>query len=974
MLWFSSGIIEAMKLTRKNFLRWATAAGAAAVNSALSSCGGGGSGGSGGSGAAVDPSSSPSAVSGAWSNPVTWGGSIPSASDAVAISSGHTVILDTAAICASVDIQGTLVADLTKSISLTAGFINVGANGDWSVGSTGAPYPSIYTCIITLNGAESGRTPRTVSGTTLGFTNSGVGRSIQVQPGGKLRFIGSAPVIKRTKLNASASNGATSFTLADSTGWKSGDEIVIGTTDFYGVASSQKLTLAANASGATITTSTGIAGARWGALQYVTDSGMSLTPGALTNPPAGAPTVLDERAFVAHLSRNIIVQGVDDDAWTNNKFGAHCMFMGRNSSIQLDAVQFRRVGQAGALGRYPVHWHMMSYNMPNGMNQPSGGTFLGAVVGSHYIKNCVIEESGQRMVVIHGTHGVTCDSNVGYDITGHALFLEDGAEQDNVITNNVVMKVRSPTAANRLLNSDQTAPIDFELTGNFQPLGTAGIWFSNPKNTLTGNWVNDSEGSGIWQAFASQCFGLSVNVAMAPNTIPITAISNNWAYGNKGIGIQTNRPQINDKGDAQDGTAYEASFIANPISDLKMFKNSAGGYSNRVFEAQYSGFICADNTNMDVFGQANVDTSFAQKFLVVAESLNNATSRRLDTKRSAFATYHELLNFKNGIAVGYDYITGSRLYDDNTFTGGGLFRMEDLYTQPVFTFSLNTGIKQINSTAPYRTRSANIDGYPIIPPSNLAKSRNWALAGVIKDVNGLFVPVGKYWVFNNPFFTYGLSGSTSVYAGVDTMDSNGVYTDDRFFGVIPTDHTADSFADSINILPITVLQQDAGGVTQGAWEIGDGAISPKLGNMRHFAVRNGGRYKVGFPGNVATSVAEFKVSLMDDVNDIFLLGVEFSGAVTAKVIQRAQQFNGRVGRVPSVPSLADRSAGIARQLNLAGSFANVVADTTGEIFWQDTSSDLVWFKVRVGSLALSYNAYPTGAGAPYKPVAIAVTS
>jgi G8 domain len=902
-----------------------------------------------------------------WSNPATWGGSVPLATDAVTIAAGQTVILDTAAVCLSLDIAGTLTTNRNANVSLTAGNINVGGSGKLEIGTEASPFPSNYTATITLNGSEASRTTRTVSGTTLGFTNNGVGRSLQVQPGGILSLIGQAPAVKRTKLNASATNGATTLTLADVTGWKAGDEIAVGTTDFFGVQTPDKLTLASNASGTSITTTTGVSSARWGALQYVTDAGMSLSPGTLTTPPAGAPTVLDERAFVAHLSRNIVVQGVNDSAWTTNKFGAHCMFMGRNSLIQLDGVQFRRVGQAGAIGRYPIHWHMMSYDMSAGMNVPSPtGTFLGAVIGNHYVKNCAVEQSGQRMVVIHGTHGVTCDSNIGFDITGHAIFLEDGAEQDNVITNNVVMKVRSPTAANKILNHDAAAPADGEMTGNFLPNGTAGIWFTNPKNTLTGNWVNDSEGAGIWHAFSTQCFGLSINVALVPTNIGITTINNNWASGNKGVGIQTNRPQSNDKGDIME-SQYVASFLSNPITDLRMFKNSAGGYSNRVFEGKYSGFISADNTNMDVFGQANQSTSLGEKFLVVAESLNNATSRRVATKRSAFASYHELLNFKDTIAVGYEYISGSQYYTNDAFRGGGLFRLEDLYTGPVFTFSLNTGIKQINGTAPYRTRSANIDGFPL-------NNRNWGLAGVIKDLNGLFVPAGKYWVYNNPFLTYGLSGSTNVYAGADAAGSNGVYTDDRFFGVTPEEHTADSFADSQNYLPITVLQQDAGGVTQGTWSIGDGTIAPKLGMMRHFAVRNGGRYQVSFPGNIANTVSEFKVSMMDDVNDIFLMGVEFSGGVAAKVVQRASQFISRTGRVPNVPSGTDITNGIARQLTATGSFANVVADTTGTVFYQDTGANLVWFKVKVGSLALAYDSYPTGAGAPYKNVAIAVTS
>jgi hypothetical protein len=986
-----------MKISRKNFLRLTSVATASlAIETALTACGGGASASSGETGATGAPGGTSggdggsSAVTGAWSNPETWGGVIPTSSDPVTIAAGQLVILDTAASCASLSIQGTLVADLTKSISLTTGYVTVGAAGVWNIGTEGAPYPASHICTITLNGAESSRVARSVSATQLGFANTGVGRSIQVQPGGRLSFIGTAPAIRRTKLNARAQAGATTFSLADATGWKAGDEIAVGTTDFFEAQTPNKLMLASNASGTDITTTTGISSERWGELQYVTDSGMSRThvpPETLTSPPAGAPTTLDERAFVIHLTRNIVVQGADDSHWSDRKFGAHCMFMGRNSLIQLDGVQFRRVGQAGAIGRYPIHWHMMSYNMPAGMDAPSDGVFLGAVVGNHYVKNCAIEQSSQRMIVIHGTHGITCDNNVGYDITGHAIFLEDGSEQDNIVTNNAVIKVRAPTNANKLYNHDTpSGPLNSEYIGVYGINGTAGIWFTNPKNTLTGNWVNNSEGCGIWHAFANKCFGLSDKVEfsllknsspprnMAPYDFVPTAISDNWSYGNKGIGIQTNRPQINDKGDTSDSTTYQGSFINNPITGLKIFKNGAGGYSNRVLEAKYQTFVCADNAGMDVFGQAQTETSIAMNFLNVAESLNNATSRVVESKRAAYATYHETLNFQNCIAVGFKYISGEQFNKSSVFTGGGLFRLDDLYTSSIFTFSANTGIKQIDSSPTYRTRPPNID---ISPPSvaipGTGYSRNWTLAGAIKDVNGLFGPVGKYWIFNDPFFTYGLSGSSNVPAGGDSAGSNGVYTDDRFFGVTPTWHTDDSGADFQIILPILVEQQDTGGITKGTWEIGDGAISPVLGWMRHFAVRNGGRYKVSFPGHIATTVAEFKVSLMDDVNDIFLLGVEFSGTVTAKVIQRAQQFNSRTGGVPYLPNGTEN--GIAQPLTPAGSFTNVVADTTGTIFWQDKPNNIVWFKVRVNSLVnafgSSYSNLPSGT---YKQVAIAVTS
>jgi hypothetical protein len=840
-------------------------------------------------------------------------------------------------------------------------------SGVLQIGTEGSPFPSAYTATITLTGSEVGRVSRNVNGTILGFSNSGEGRSIRVEAGGVLSLIGVAPTTKRTRLNAHAAAGATSFTLADSVTWKAGDEIVIGTTDFYGVSVPEKLTLASNASATTTVTATSaIASKRWGLLQYVTDAGMSLTAGTLTGAPSSAPTVLDERAFVIHLTRNIVVQGANDVAWTSNGFGAHCMFMGRTSSIKLDGVQFRRMGQAGALGRYPIHWHMMSFNMPSGVNAVSDGTFLGAVVGSHYAKNCSISQSSQRMITIHGTQGVTLDSNVGFDIVGHGIFLEDGSEQDNSITDNVVMKIRAPTSTNKLLKHDITAgAVGSEYIGVTGTNGTSGVWFSNPQNTFTGNWVNDAAGTGIWNAFATQCFGLSTNVAISPYTKIFTSFQNNIAYGCNGVGVQTNRPPINDQGDTSDSTTYQGSFFNAPVIGTQVFKNRAGGYSNRVLDAKYQAFVGADNAGMDVFGQAQMDRSIAVNFLTVAESLNNTTSLATSSKRAAFATYHELLNFQNCLVVGYSYIGGSFYNDSSTATGGGIFRMDDLYLQPMFTFYANTGNKLINTPAPYRTKSPNIDGSPLAIASKPGFYRNWALSGAIKDINGLFGPAGNYWTYDDPFFTYTASSVTQV----PLSGSNGVTTTDRYFGIGNFNHTNDpSVSDYQMNLPITVTRQDSSGVTQGSWVIGDGLVSPSLGWMRHFAAHNGGRFKLQFPGNIATTVAQFDVTLMDNASDIFLIGVEWSNSVTAKVIQRAGGFTSYSGADPNSPGNTSTS----RVLTSTGSFSNVVSDQTGTIFWQDTTNNLVWFKVKVGSLALA-NTYASGGASIYKAVSVAVT-
>lgn len=997
--WLPKG--NQMNITRKHFLRLTSATTVmAAIEVAVTACGGGGGGGGGssassssssgttttvpptgsgaGDGTVITPPTVPPATpsaTGYWSDPATWAGPgipagyVPTSADNIYITSAQTVYLDSTAVCATLTVYGTLrsLPSPTGNISLTTGNINVMGSGVLQIGTESSPFPAAYTATITLNGAEVGRVTRNVNGTNLGFSNSGEGRSIRVEAGGVLSLVGSAPTYKRTKLNAHAAAGATNFTLADSTGWKQGDEIVIGTTDFYGVSVPEKLTLSLNASGTGVSTSSAIATKRWGLLQYVTDAGMSLTPGTLTGAPSGTPTVLDERAFVINLTRNIVVQGANDTTWANNKFGAHCMFMGRTSTIKLNGVQFRRMGQAGALGRYPIHWHMMSFNMPSGVNAVSDGTFLGAVVGSHYAKNCSISESSQRMITIHGTQGVTLDSNVGFDIVGHALFLEDGSEQDNVITNNVVMKIRAPTSTNKLLTHDVGAdPVGSAYLGITGFNGTSGMWITNPQNTITGNWVNDAQGTGIWNAFATQCFGLSINIPISPYTKLFTSFQNNIAYGCNGVGVQTNRPPINDKGDTSDSTTYQGSFFAIPVIGTESYKNRAGGYSNRVLDAKYQSFIGADNAGMDVFGQVQNDRGVALNFLTIAESLNNTTSLASSSKRAAFATYHETLNFQNCLVVGYSYITGSFYNDRITATGGGMFRLDDLYMTPITSFFATTGNKLINTPAPYRTKPPNIDGQPIAIASMSGYSRNWTLSGVIRDTQGIFVPAGSSWTYDDPFFTYTATSPTQV----APSGANGVYTSDRYFGVCDFSHTDDpANTDYICNLPITVTRQDASGATQGSWIVGDGNVSPYLGWMRHFCAHKGGRYKLQFPGHIATTVAQFNITYMDNASDIFLIGVEWSNSVPAKVIQRAGGFSSYAGAKPNSPG----NTSISRVLTSTDSFAIVVSDTTGTIFWQDTTNNLVWFQVKVGSLGAAAS-YAAGTATAYKSVAIAVTA
>lgn len=60
-----------------------------------------------------------------------------------------------------------------------------------------------------------------------------------------------------------------------------------------------------------------------------------------------------ERAEVGLLTRHIVIQG--DESSLNSSFGGHLIM--RHANLKISGTEFTRMGQKGAMGRYPVHFH-----------------------------------------------------------------------------------------------------------------------------------------------------------------------------------------------------------------------------------------------------------------------------------------------------------------------------------------------------------------------------------------------------------------------------------------------------------------------------------------------------------------------------------------------------------------------------------------------------------------------------------------
>lgn len=394
-----------------------------------------------------------------WSNPATWNGSVPGEGDVAAITEDMHVVLDESTPdLEAVRVHGGTLEFARRDLELTAGNIRVMNGGEFRVGTEEDPFT--HEAVITLTGTRKD---------LPGHEHCGV-KGLCAH-GAKLALHG-ATGETWTQLadGATAEPGDTSITVEERVGWEAGDEIVLASTD-YDPGLTEKRTVT-GVDGNTISFDE--------PLDYMHYSNRKEFGGE----------VLDQRAEVLNLDRNIVIQGDKQSGESN--FGGHVMAMNEHHDEQMErvesgeeyvdvwpeydnneslmpevsGVEFKRMGQAGILARYPFHWHL-----------------YGNASGS-YIEDSSIHNSYQRCVTVHGTQGARVEGNVAFNTTGHCYFLEDGAEWDNEIRDNAASVVVPFDNESRELIPSDNRP--------------AGIWLRNVDNEVVGNHIAGVFGYGIW--------------------------------------------------------------------------------------------------------------------------------------------------------------------------------------------------------------------------------------------------------------------------------------------------------------------------------------------------------------------------------------------------------------------------------------------------------------------------------------------
>ncbi len=493
-----------------------------------------------------------SVKSGAWSDPATWGGSVPIAGSQVSIQAGHTVTYDVNS-SNSIDcigVHGTLTFDSNTSTKLVVANFLVHPEGSLLVGTVAKPITSNVTAEIIIAGKALNLTtdPGQFGTGLIGF--------------GKVHINGSPLNNTFIRLAQAPVAGATSLVLSEApTGWKVGDTVMIPRSlNSDKVVTKGEESVIAAISGNTITLRT-----------------------PLGYPHPGAVDANGQIRFlphVANMTRNVIIRsqnptGVRGHVWLTDRANVDIRYA---AFIELGRTRgdIAVKGSTNHVGRYPLHIH----HLIGSATAPSNGyqfTLQGNVVERNPEVN---PYSAKWAIVIHASHYGLIKDNVTYRSTNAGIATEDGSETGNVFDHNFVV-----------WNTGPGAHYDF----------LAGFTLRGPNNTVKNNVsVDASWGYKILFGFP----GLSkVNIPKGPGldtmvagnittmdirSVPWGQFSNNEAYANsQGINIT----------DVVGNTTNTLpSMPERLISGMKLWNNSTGAMIWGVANLTFDNFVGIGNS------------------------------------------------------------------------------------------------------------------------------------------------------------------------------------------------------------------------------------------------------------------------------------------------------------------------------------------------------------------------------------------
>ena len=438
-----------------------------------------------------------------WSSRFTWGNQDPPREgEFVVVPRGQTLVLDTVTpVLSYLLVQGgELVFDeeaTDDQVGLHTHGMLITSGGRLEVGTEDRPFEA--------------RTQIVLYGDVLSTEIPVYGAKTLALRQGSIDIHGKPLVKTWTRLSETATAGSMTLRLQEAVDWAPGGKIVVASTSFS-QRENEELTISpVEDEGRTL----------------VLESPLEYDHISVKQTIAGRE--IDTSAEVGYLTRNIVVRGSVNEEFVSEvaacpeefrtgQFQLQTCFLGRfgsetlsdqfGSQIMIHApeqnrgdvfgrfsfVEVTHAGQAFRLGRYPIHFHLN-----------------GDVTGS-YVRGCSIHHTFNRAVTVHAVDNLLVENNVAYNILGHAYFLEDGIEQNNMIQDNLGIFVR---ASSSLLNVDITPAV---------------FWMVNPSNTVRRNAAAGGTHFGFWYRLPVNPTGPSTTFSVFPRRLPLGEFTDNSAH------------------------------------------------------------------------------------------------------------------------------------------------------------------------------------------------------------------------------------------------------------------------------------------------------------------------------------------------------------------------------------------------------------------------------------------------------------
>jgi hypothetical protein len=449
-------------------------------------------------------------ISGNWSNPNTWGGTVPQTDDRVLIPGNMTITVDgiISQEMKSVRIasQGKLQFATNVNTELRTEFLVSEMGGSLEIGTSANPIDTNVTASLVF--AWRG-------GTTEAQDKN------RFAPGavlmGPVRMYGETKT-SWTTLAVQPAAGATQLSLGITpTGWKTGDKLVVAGTDINDYTSDELVTI-------------------------TTISGNVATLSAPLARSHQAPTELTGMVdvHVSNNTRNIVISSenpsVNALAGTDGygKPRGHIMFM-HNSDVQLKYVELNNLGRTDKSielddwsvpeeseeGQPDPRWSTtVPYPAGDGKN-PRGRysihfhRTLDANTNKALVEGCVVNNDPGWAYTNHSSN-VDFINNVSYAVVGSAYCTEAGDEIGS-FKNNIAIRTYNPAEPLNLgrpaggvlgINGDVTGGLTDgrEQISDFAHQGD-GFWLHSTGVTLEGNVVSGCSGhayiywtEGLWES------------------------------------------------------------------------------------------------------------------------------------------------------------------------------------------------------------------------------------------------------------------------------------------------------------------------------------------------------------------------------------------------------------------------------------------------------------------------------------------